>query len=100
MKSRSIEMMEEKMKIQIIGAGCAKCSRAGQVMRETALNLGLIEGKDFQFEKVTDIQEIMKFKILFTPGIVINGKVALTGKVPSAAEAQRLISNALAGELK
>ena len=69
-------------------------------MKETAQKLGLQEGKDFEFEKVTDIKEMMKFKIMLTPGIVINGEVVSTGKVPSDAEAQKMITNALAGEQK
>ena len=88
------------MKIQILGTGCSKCSRAGQIMKETAVSLGLIEGKDFEYEKVTDIKEIMKYKVMFTPGIVINGKVVSTGKVPSVAEAQQLINKGLAEEMK
>jgi len=88
------------MKIQILGSGCSKCSQAAQIMKETAKNLGLVEGENFQFEKVTNIQEMMKYKVMFTPGIVINGKVVMTGKVPSAAEAQKLINNGLAEELK
>jgi small redox-active disulfide protein 2 len=88
------------MKIQIFGAGCAKCSRAGQVMKETAVQLGLQEGKDFQYEKVTDIREMQKYRILFTPGIVINGKLVASGKVPSQAEAMQFINNARAEESK
>jgi len=86
------------MKIQILGSGCSKCSRAGQVMKETAQMLGLVEGQDFQYEKITDIQEIMKYKVMFTPGIVIDGKVVLSGKIPSQAEAMQLINTARAGE--
>jgi len=88
------------MKIQILGSGCSKCSQAAQVMKETAKNLGLVEGQNYEFEKVTNIQEMMKYKVMLTPGIVINGKVVLTGKVPSVAEAQRLINNGLAEEMK
>jgi small redox-active disulfide protein 2 len=88
------------MKIQVFGAGCAKCSRAGQVMKETAVQLGLQEGKDFQFEKVNDITEMQKYRILFTPGIVINGKLVSSGKVPSQGEAMQLINNARAEEAK
>jgi small redox-active disulfide protein 2 len=86
------------MKIQILGAGCAKCSRAGQVMKETAQQLGLQEGRDFQYEKVADIKEMQKYRILFTPGIVINGKLVASGKVPSQAEAMQLINNARGDE--
>jgi len=88
------------MRIQILGAGCSKCSKAAQVMKETAVGLGLVEGKDFELEKVTDIREIMKFRVMLTPGIVINGKVIATGMVPSVAEAQRFIANASTEEAK
>lgn len=88
------------MKIQILGTGCSKCSKTAQIMKETAVNLGLVDGKDFELEKVTGIQEIMKYKVILTPGIVINGKVVSTGKVPSTAEAQQFINNGLAEEIK
>ncbi|MCP4580645.1 MAG: thioredoxin family protein [candidate division Zixibacteria bacterium] len=88
------------MKIQILGTGCSKCSRAAQIMKETAVNLGLVEGKDFEFEKVTNIQEMMKYKVMFTPGIVINGQVVSSGKVPSTAEAQQLINKGRTEEIK
>ena len=88
------------MKIQILGAGCSKCSRAGQIMKETAVQLGLVEGKDFEFEKITSVQEMAKYKVMFTPGIVINGKVVMSGKVPSQAEAMQHINNARAAEMK
>jgi len=88
------------MKIQVLGAGCSKCSRAAQVMKESALGMGLLEGKDFDFEKVTDIQEMIKYKVMLTPGIVINEKVVLTGKVPSNAEAQQLLTTAMSEENK
>jgi len=58
------------------------------------------ESKDFDFEKVTDIQEMIKYKVMLTPGIVINEKVVLTGKVPSNAEAQQLLTTAMSEENK
>ena len=88
------------MKIQILGTGCSKCSRTAQIMKETAVTLGLADNKDFELEKVTDIKEIMKYKVMLTPGIVINGKVVSTGKVPSTQEAQRYINKGLAEDMK
>jgi len=88
------------MKIQIFGSGCPKCNQTGQVMKDTAKTLGLQEGVDYEFEKVTDITEMQKQRILFTPAIAINGKVVLTGKVPSTADAMKLINNALNEESK
>jgi len=88
------------MKIQILGAGCSKCSRTAQIMKETAVTLGLVDGRDFELEKVTDIKEIMKYKIMLTPGIIVNGKVVSTGKVPSTQEAQQLINKGLAEDMQ
>jgi len=88
------------MKIQILGAGCSKCSRTAQIMKETAVTLGLVDGRDFELEKVTDIKKIMKYKIMLTPGIIVNGKVVSTGKVPSTQEAQQLINKGLAEDMQ
>jgi len=49
-------------------------------------------------EKVTDYAEIMKYKILATPGLVINEKVVSAGRVPSEAEVTTWITNALMSE--
>ncbi len=86
------------MKIQVLGTGCPKCQKTAQIMKDAAKNLGLTEGSDFSFEKVETISEIMKFGILMTPGVVIDGKVILSGKVPSLAEATTMITNRLVQE--
>ena len=88
------------MKIEVLGAGCSKCSRAAQIMKETATGLGLVEGRDFELEKVTNIQQMIKYKVVLTPGIIINGRVVSTGKVPSVGEAQKYINNGLAEDSK
>ena len=51
---------------------------------------------DAQVEKVEDIQKIMAFEILMTPGLVINGEVKAAGRVPSVEEIKRLIVEAKA----
>ena len=67
------------MKIQVLGTGCPRCkalaSNAEKAVRELGLNA--------EIEKVTGIQEILKFEILMTPGLVIDGKVRAAGRVPS-----------------
>ncbi|MBD3234084.1 MAG: thioredoxin family protein [candidate division Zixibacteria bacterium] len=79
------------MKIQVLGPGCAKCKQAAETMKQAASSLGLREGKDFEFEKVEKISEIMKYGVVFTPGIIINGKTVLSGKAPGAEEARQYI---------
>ena len=82
------------MNIKVLGPGCAKCQSLEKIVREVVealrLNIGV--------EEVRDMKEIMKYPILMTPGLVINGKVVLSGKVPTKAEVERLIMNALATE--
>ncbi|OGC94256.1 MAG: hypothetical protein A2W25_11190 [candidate division Zixibacteria bacterium RBG_16_53_22] len=84
------------MKIQVLGAGCARCKKTAEVMKDAALKLGLVEGQDFEFEKVEKIAEIMKFGITMTPGVAIDGKVVLSGRLPSLSEATTFLTNKLA----
>lgn len=74
-------------KIQILGTGCAKCQKLAENAKQAADNLGL----DYQMEKVTDINQIMGFGVMTTPGLAVDGKVLLTGKVPSPADIEKLL---------
>ena len=82
------------MNIKILGPGCARCQNLEKIVREVVETLRL----DIKIEEVRDMKEIMKYPILMTPGLVINGKVVLSGKVPARAEVERLIMNVLAAE--
>jgi small redox-active disulfide protein 2 len=64
-------------KIQILGTGCAKCNELAANAREAAQLLG----EEVEFEKVTTINEIMKFGVMTTPGLAIDGQVVSQGKV-------------------
>ncbi len=64
-------------KIQILGTGCAKCEKLANNAKQAAENLGL----DYEIEKVTDLNKIMSFGVMTTPGLVVDGKVLVTGKV-------------------
>jgi small redox-active disulfide protein 2 len=74
-------------KIQILGTGCAKCQKLAAVADEAAKALGL----PYELQKVTDLKEIMSFKVMSTPALVVNGQVKLTGRVPTVEEAKQLI---------
>ncbi len=76
------------MKIQILGPGCAKCQKLAAVAEEGAKALGLT----YEIEKVTDLNRIMGFGVMFTPALVIDGTVKLAGKVPSLDEAKKLLA--------
>jgi small redox-active disulfide protein 2 len=66
------------MKVQILGSGCAKCKTLEQKVRL----LNDTHRFNLEIEKVTDLQEIMKFGILATPGLVIDGTVKSSGSIP------------------
>ena len=67
------------MKIQILGTGCAKCNTLMTATENAAKSLGL----QYELEKVTDLQTIMAFGVMTTPALVVDGKVKVSGKVPS-----------------
>jgi small redox-active disulfide protein 2 len=64
-------------KIQILGTGCPKCKALTQNAETAAKEMGI----EYQIEKVTDINEIMKFGVMMTPALVIDGQVKVVGKV-------------------
>lgn len=78
----------------MLGPGCAKCQNLEKTVKDVVTALKL----DIQVEEVKDMQKIMQYPILMTPGLVINEKVVLSGKVPSKAEVERLIINAMDAE--
>jgi len=64
-------------KIQILGSGCAKCNDLMANAREAANQLG----EEVEFEKITVLNDIMKFGCMTTPGLAIDGKLVSQGKV-------------------
>ncbi len=68
--------------VKILGSGCANCRRLEQVVRLVVEK----ENMEAEILKVTDFNEITKYPILATPGLVINEKVASAGRIPSPAE--------------
>ena len=66
------------MKIQILGSGCAKCKSLEDRIRQIVAKHQL----DVEIEKVTDLKEIMKYGIMMTPGLLIDGIVKSSGSIP------------------
>lgn len=74
------------MNIKILGAGCAKCRQLEKNVQTALVNLNL----EAKVEKVTDINEIMKYEVMMTPALVIDGAVRSTGKIWTVYELERL----------
>ena len=75
------------MKIQILGPGCANCTRLLKTTEAAAKALGV----DYQLEKITDLDQIMTFAIMMPPGLVVDGEVKSVGKVPSLDEIKKML---------
>jgi small redox-active disulfide protein 2 len=65
--------------IKVLGTGCANCKTTAQLIEDIAAEKGV----PVQVEKVEDIQAIMGYGVMSTPGVVIDGKVVHAGGVPS-----------------
>lgn len=76
------------MKLQILGTGCPKCKKLAENAEAAAKELGL----ECDLEKVTDINEIMKFGVMITPALAIDGQVKVVGKVPSPDEIKKMLA--------
>lgn len=72
------------MKIQILGTGCPKCKKLAENAEAAVQALGL----DAEIVKVTDINEIMKFGVMMTPALAVDGDVKSIGKVLSPEQIQ------------
>ncbi len=75
-------------KLQILGTGCPKCKKLAENAEAAAKALGA----EYVIEKVTDINEIMKFGVMMTPALAIDGQVKVVGKVPSPEEIRKMLT--------
>ncbi len=70
------------MEIKILGTGCSKCIKLGELVTKVCKDNSI----DADIEKVTDITEIMSYGVMSTPALVIDGEVKCYGKLPSVKE--------------
>ncbi len=75
------------MKIQVLGTGCAKCKQLTANAEKAVADLGL----GVTVEKVEDVREIMKFHVMSTPALAIDGMVRSAGKVLSPEAVKELL---------
>ena len=79
------------MKIEVLGPGCHKCHELDKRTREVVKELNI----DANVEFIQDIDKIIEYSILFTPGLVINGNLVSSGKVLSKKEIGKLVLSVL-----
>jgi len=75
------------MEIKILGTGCPKCKTLEKVTREAVAETGI----SATIDKIEDIVKIMEYRVLHTPGLVINGKVVLSGQVPTVNQVKEIL---------
>lgn len=76
------------MEIKILGTGCPKCKTLEKVTREAVTETGT----DATIEKVEDIVKILNYNVMHTPALVIDGKVVLSGQVPSVNQVKEILA--------
>lgn len=76
------------MNIKILGTGCPKCKELERITRQAVEELSL----KAEISKVEDIMDIMKYNIIRTPGLVLNEKVVLSGRIPTVNEVKNLLN--------
>jgi small redox-active disulfide protein 2 len=76
------------MEIKILGTGCPKCKTLEKATREVVEKAGI----QATITKEEDIMKIMEYGIMHTPGLVVDGKVLFSGRVPSNKELTELLS--------
>jgi small redox-active disulfide protein 2 len=79
---------EKKMDIKVLGTGCKKCKALEKNVQQALRELNI----DALVHKVEDIKEIMKYKVMSTPALVLNERVVSTGKLLSVNEVKLLLS--------
>jgi len=76
------------MEIKVLGTGCQKCQALEKIVREVVAENGL----EAEVNKVDDIIEIMGYGVVATPALLIDGKIAFKGRVPSSKEILNLLT--------
>ena len=73
------------MKIEVLGRGCVKCNLLYQLVIETLEKLG----RDAEVVKIDDVRKLPEYGIWLTPGLVVNGDVKVSGRIPTEEELEQ-----------
>jgi len=75
-------------RIQIFGPGCPNCQKLAENAAQAAKELGI----DYEIEKITDLNVITGFGVMFTPAVAVDGEVKVSGKVPEVEEIKKMLA--------
>ena len=75
------------MEIKVLGSGCTRCNILEQNTRKAVEELGI----EATIEKIEDIQKILDYEIMMTPGLIVNGKVLVSGRILSVNQVKKLL---------
>ncbi len=76
--------------IKVLGPGCTNCNKVEEITKTAVSTMGI----ETKIEKITDYNEIVEYGVLSTPGLVINGKVVCSGRIPSQVEVTTWLADA------
>ena len=75
------------MLIQILGTGCPKCNKLEEITRKVAEEMKI----EYRIEKVSDLNEILRFGVMMTPALVVNGIVKSSGRIPENEDLKKML---------
>lgn len=76
------------MKIQVAGPGCPRCFATEKNVKDACTELGIAA----DISHVFDIKEFAKLGVLFTPAVIVDGKIVTSGKLPTVEEIKKILS--------
>ncbi len=79
------------VKLQILGPGCRNCQNLAANTETAARQLGL----EYELEKIASPNDIIRFGIVRTPALAINGQVKVSGRVPEVAEITTILTSSV-----
>ncbi|MEW6173967.1 MAG: thioredoxin family protein [Bacillota bacterium] len=74
--------------VKILGPGCPKCKTLEEEVRRVVAELNL----QAEVKKVTELGEILKYGVMLTPSLVVDGRVKVSGRVPAREEIKRMLT--------
>lgn len=76
------------MKIEVVGPGCARCVTTEKNVKEAVKQLGITA----EITKVSDIAEFAKKGVMFTPAVIVDGVIKVSGRIPTVDDIKNILS--------